>query len=225
MIKKLEHCLLVFDDSCEKIIRQKKLWNLRLPEHTKNFIAFLRNIIYLFRISGRVRLTSKKPTSSCSSHHAIENKLITLASGWKKLNSYEIVITEQLWNHTDIFWLTYIQEPASANEVFLTIQRQVLPYLIYPRAWYGDESTKWTRKTSLRWNIGSPKRPRTTTKKYSACVTLKRSSFCANVQRILWTVSLPKLKLIPFEKQLNIFCKKSKGDEKKEGRQLPQPLD
>ena len=53
MIKNLENCLLVFDDSCEE---NKRLSNLQLPVDTENSIAFSSNTTYSIKASGRVQL-------------------------------------------------------------------------------------------------------------------------------------------------------------------------
>ena len=77
MTKKLENCLLVFDDSCEEIYQEKKFVKFALAGRHKKFIAFSRNIIYIIRVSDRVPLTSIQRTSFCPSHHTTYNKLIT----------------------------------------------------------------------------------------------------------------------------------------------------
>ena len=76
MIKNLEDCLLVFDDSCEEIYQEKEFVKLAVAGRHKSSLHF-RETIYFIRVSGRVPLTSIQLTSFCSSHHAIYNKLIT----------------------------------------------------------------------------------------------------------------------------------------------------
>ena len=56
MIKNLENCLLVFDDSCGRFTKNKYWSNLQLPVDIGNSIAFSSNTIYSIKASGRAQL-------------------------------------------------------------------------------------------------------------------------------------------------------------------------
>ena len=77
MIKKLEGCLLVFDDSSEEIYQAKKFVKLAVAERHKNVHCIFMKHNLFHQVGGRVPLTSIQLTSFHSRHHAIYNKLIT----------------------------------------------------------------------------------------------------------------------------------------------------
>ena len=58
MIKKLENCLLVSDDSCEDIYQKKEIVKIAVAGRQKRLIAFSSNRIWFIRASGPVPLTS-----------------------------------------------------------------------------------------------------------------------------------------------------------------------
>ena len=56
MIKNLENCLLVFDDSCEEIYQEQAFVKLAVAGRHSKPIAFSSNTTYSIKASGRVQL-------------------------------------------------------------------------------------------------------------------------------------------------------------------------
>ena len=106
MIKKLENCLRVFDDSREEIYQEKDFVKIAVAgRHKKIHCIFVKH--NLFQRSGRVLLTSIQHTLSYLSLHVMFSKLITSLDNKTNRSSFEIAIKKLLRLHMGIFFIDF----------------------------------------------------------------------------------------------------------------------
>ena len=93
MIKNLENCLLVFDDS---------------PVDTENSIAFSSNTTCSIKATGRVRLILTQHMLFYSNHHETYSKLIISVDNWNNWIFFEKPVRGPPRGHSSVtYWFRY----------------------------------------------------------------------------------------------------------------------